>query len=148
MVTAPSENSKQSADLLVLDADLVTMDGNRRVIRNGALATHGGRITWMGAATQARKIFESTRTINANGRIVLPGLVDTHFHTGQQLLRGKLTELARRRRLKLPIWRNYLIPFESVLTEEDMYLSSQIAYANLLRGGHNVFHRRRRAAPT
>jgi 5-methylthioadenosine/S-adenosylhomocysteine deaminase len=93
----------------------------------------------MGTTAEAQWRFGATRRIEAAGRIVLPGLVDTHFHTGQQLLRGKITELARRRQLKLPIWRNYLIPFESVLTDEDMYLSAQIAYANLLRVGTTCF---------
>ena len=139
MTTPVGQNAKQTADLVVLGGDLVTMDGDRRVIRDGALAADAGKITWIGAAAEARQLFEPSRTLNASGRILLPGLVDTHFHTGQQLLRGKITELARRRQLKLPIWRNYLIPFESVLTEEDMYLSAQIAYSNLLGVGTTCF---------
>jgi 5-methylthioadenosine/S-adenosylhomocysteine deaminase len=130
---------REAAELLVLGGDVVTMGTNRKVLNNGALAASGGKITWLGSAVEARRRFEATRTIDANGRIVLPGLVDTHFHTGQQLLRGKITELARRRHLKLPIWRNYLIPFESVLTEEDMFLSAEVAYANLLRVGTTCF---------
>ena len=139
MTTPIRENAKQTPDLLVLGGDLVTMGSDRRVIRNGALAAHDRKISWIGTADEARQLFEPSRTLDASGRILLPGLIDTHFHTGQQLLRGKITELARRHQLKLPIWRNYLIPFESVLTEEDMYLSAQIAYANLLRVGTTCF---------
>jgi 5-methylthioadenosine/S-adenosylhomocysteine deaminase len=132
-------NGKEVTDLLVLGGDVITMDTDHRVIRDGALAARDGRITWIGTASEGRQRFEASRTLDAGERIVLPGLVDTHFHTGQQLLRGKITELGRRRQLKLPIWRNYLIPFESVLTEEDMYLSGQIAYANMLRVGTTCF---------
>ena len=139
MSTLVGENQKQGADLLVLGGDLVTMDAARRVVRNGAVAIQEGRISWIGDAAEARRIFEPRRTLDASGRILLPGLVDTHFHTAQQLLRGKITELARRRQLKLPIWRNYLIPFESVLTEEDVHLSAQLAYTNLLRVGTTCF---------
>ena len=139
MTTPVGENGKQTADLLVLGGDLVTMDADRRVVRGGALVAHDGKIVWIGTSTRAHELFEARRILDAHGCILLPGLVDTHFHTGQQLLRGKITELARRRQLKLPIWRNYLIPFESVLTEEDMYMSAQIAYANLLRVGTTCF---------
>jgi 5-methylthioadenosine/S-adenosylhomocysteine deaminase len=39
----------------------------------------------------------------------------------------------------MPVWRNYLIPFENVLTADDMYLSARLAYANLLRVGTTCF---------
>jgi 5-methylthioadenosine/S-adenosylhomocysteine deaminase len=123
----------------VFGGDIVTMGPGREVIRGGAVAVLEGRIAWVGTSAEARWRFGATQRIEAADRIVLPGLVDTHFHTAQQLLRGKISELARRRQLKLPIWRNYLIPFESVLTEDDMYLSAQIAYANLLRVGTTCF---------
>jgi 5-methylthioadenosine/S-adenosylhomocysteine deaminase len=139
MSSHPDESRIETVDLLVLGGDVVTMDPDRTVIRGGAVAVREGRIAWMGTTAEAQRRFGAARRIEAAGRIVLPGLVDTHFHTGQQLLRGKITELARRRQLKLPIWRNYLIPFESVLTDEDMYLSAQIAYANLLRVGTTCF---------
>lgn len=131
--------TNEATDVLVLGGDVITMDTDRRVIRDGALAVRTGKITWIGPAAEGRQRFEASRTLDAEGRIVLPGLVDTHFHTAQQLLRGKIVELGRRRQLKLPIWRNYLIPFESVLTEEDVYLSGQIAYANSLRLGTTCF---------
>ena len=128
-----------SADLLIAGPDIVTMDGSRPLLRDGAIAVQDGRISWIGPAGPARRGCRAGRTLAADGLIALPGLIDTHFHTAQQLLRGKIIELARRRRLKLPIWRNYLIPFESVLTEEDVYLSAQVAYANALRVGTTCF---------
>lgn len=135
----PSGVRPAQADLLIVGPDVVTMDPARRVIRGGALAVHGGKISWIGPAAGARQRFSATRTIDAAGRIALPGLIDTHFHTGQQLLRGKIIELARRRQLKLPIWRNYLIPFESVLSEQDVYLSGLVGYVNALRVGTTCF---------
>ena len=127
------------ADLLIVGPDIVTMDSSRPVLRDGAIAVSHGLISWIGPAAGARDRFAAGRTIDASGRIALPGLVDAHLHAAQQLLRGKIIELGRRRQLRLPIWRNYLIPFESVLTEEDVYLSAQVAYANALRAGTTCF---------
>jgi 5-methylthioadenosine/S-adenosylhomocysteine deaminase len=134
MATAP-----QPVDLLVLGPTLVTMDSHRSVVGGGALAIRDGRIDWVGTAADAEGRFVAADTLRAPGRIAMPGLLDTHFHTGQQLLRGKIAELGRRRQLRMPIWRNYLIPFESVLEPDDMYLSGLVAYANMLRVGTTCF---------
>jgi 5-methylthioadenosine/S-adenosylhomocysteine deaminase len=138
-VTAPVPGGPVPADLLITGPDLVTMDSARPVLRDGAIAVRGGQIAWIGPDTEARQRFTATRILDARGRIALPGLIDTHFHTAQQLLRGKIIEMARRRQLRLPIWRNYLIPFESLLTEQDVYLSAQLGYANALRVGTTCF---------
>ncbi|HTW02396.1 MAG TPA: amidohydrolase [Streptosporangiaceae bacterium] len=138
MTTTQSGDPPAVADLLITGADLVTMDAARPLVRDGAIAVRAGEISWIGPAGEARRV-EAARTLDGSGQIALPGLIDTHFHTGQQLLRGKIIELAKRRQLRLPIWRNYLIPFESVLTEEDLYLSAQLAYANALRVGTTCF---------
>jgi 5-methylthioadenosine/S-adenosylhomocysteine deaminase len=123
----------------VLGPDIVTMNSAQPVVPDGAVAVDDGKITWIGPAIEAADRFAAGQTICASGRIALPGLVDTHFHTAQQLLRGKIIELGRRRQLKLPIWRNYLIPFESILTEADVLLSGLVGYANALRVGTTCF---------
>jgi 5-methylthioadenosine/S-adenosylhomocysteine deaminase len=140
MIDAEAGSSTPAqADLLLVGPDVVTMDRDQRVIPDGAVAVSGSRIAWIGPAAEARRLYSATRIIEASGRIALPGLVDTHFHTAQQLLRGKIIELGRRRQLRLPIWRNYLIPFEAILAEDDVYLSGQVGYANALRVGTTCF---------
>lgn len=126
-------------DLLVSGADLVTMDPQRSVMTRGTIAVTAGRIAWIGSEAEAAGRFSARDRIDASGRIALPGLIDTHFHTGQQLLRGKLIQMSRTRQLRIPIWRNYLIPFESILAPEDVYLSGMVAYANMIRVGTTCF---------
>ena len=69
----------------------------------------------------------------------MPGLIDTHVHTAQHLLRGKLAEIARRKKIKIPIWKNYYIPFEALLDPEDIYLSGLACYANMISVGTTCF---------
>jgi 5-methylthioadenosine/S-adenosylhomocysteine deaminase len=125
-------------DLVVKNAVVLTMDAAGTVLDRGALAIDQGDIVWMGPDAAAGAI-PAEQVIDAHGGIVMPGLLDTHFHTGQHLLRGKLVELGAQRHLKMPIWKNYLIPFESVLTEDDVHLCATLAYANLLRSGTTCF---------
>ena len=73
---------------------------------------------------------------NATVMTVTHGTID---HGSVWLHNGKIAEMARTRQLKLPVWKNYLIPFESVLEPEDVHLSAQIAYTNMIRVGTTCF---------
>src|SRR5690606_32401322 len=118
-----SENTGPlTADIIVKGCEVVTLDTDNTVINDGAIAVKDGKIIWIGKSAEAGSITADS-IIDGRGRIAMPGLVDAHFHTGQQLLRGKLQRIARKRPLKQPVWKNYLIPFESCLEPEDVYLS-------------------------
>ncbi|MGK6314771.1 amidohydrolase family protein [Neorhizobium sp. DT-125] len=134
MTTATPER----ADILIRRAYVVTLDAENRVFSDGAIAISGNRITWIGSGTEVAKIVAS-EVIDASGQIVLPGMIDAHFHTGQQLLRGKLQAIGRKRPLKLPVWKNYLIPWESCLEPEDVHLSGLVAYSNMIQVGTTCF---------
>ena len=129
----------QAVDLLITGCDIVTIDGKNRVIRDGAIAVKKNKIAWMGKASAARRAVTATSTIDGAGQIAMPGMIDGHVHTAQQLLRGKIAEIANRRHVKIPIWRNYYIPFESMLEPEDVYLSGLLCYANMISVGTTCF---------
>ncbi len=128
----------QSFDILVRGCDVVTMDDAGTVIADGAVGVSGGRIAWVGSNAAASG-FSATTVIDGRDRIALPGMIDGHVHTAQQLLRGKLAELGRKTRLRNPPWKNYYIPFEGMLEPEDVYLSGLVAYANMLLSGTTCF---------
>lgn len=140
MTGAPMTGARppRAVDLLIRGCDVVTLDPANAVIRDGALAVDKGRITWIGPAAEAGA-FVGRDVLDARGQIALPGLIDAHVHTGQQLLRGKLQAIARTRPLKQPIWKNYLIPWESCLEPEDVHLSGLVAYANMIQVGTTCF---------
>jgi 5-methylthioadenosine/S-adenosylhomocysteine deaminase len=138
-VNAASAGAPRRVDILVTGCAVVTMDDAGTVLKNGALAMADGAIVWIGNADDAKGRFQAASTIDGTGRIAMPGLIDGHVHTGQQLLRGKLASLARRRPLKIPIWKNYYIPFEGMLEPEDVYLSGMVAYTNMLQVGTTCF---------
>lgn len=133
-----TKGEPQLVDVVVTGAEIVTLDAENRVISDGTIAVDGGRIVFLGEGEGGRA-YRGRTTIDARGRIAMPGLIDAHFHTGQQLLRGKLQAIARKRPLKLPVWKNYLIPFESCLEPEDVYLSGLVAYTNMIQVGTTCF---------
>lgn len=135
----PSEQGPQQVDLLISGCEVVCLDDADTIIRNGAVAVRGDRIAWIGGADDAASRFIPSSRIGGDGQIAMPGMIDGHVHTGQQLLRGKIAEFARRGQVKIPVWKNYYIPFEGLLDPEDVYLSGLLCYADMISVGTTCF---------
>lgn len=72
---------ESAADMVVRHANIHTMD--EKLPRATALAVKGDKILWIGEAADAAKfIGEKTRVVDAGGRLLLPGFIDSHFHVG------------------------------------------------------------------
>lgn len=138
MVSKPGPGALE-ADLLLIGCAVVAMDATSTQISDGAIAIKDRRIAWIGRAGDAKAQINATSVIDARGTIAMPGLIDAHFHTAQQLLRGKIIALSRQRSLKNPVWKNYYIPFEAMLEPEDVYLSGLLAYTNMIGVGTTCF---------
>jgi cytosine/adenosine deaminase-related metal-dependent hydrolase len=87
MMSTPTNTSQQGRiDLAITNGTVITMDPERRVLRGGAVGIRDGRIVAVEA--DAASLPAARETIDAAGRIVLPGIVDTHGHAGHSLTRG------------------------------------------------------------
>ncbi len=86
--------AKEKVDLLVAGGMVVTLDGSRRVLENGAVAVRGERILAVGPSPEIAERYQGARTIDARGKLVLPGLINTHNHAPMTLLRGIADDLA------------------------------------------------------
>ncbi len=74
-------------DLLIEHGTVISMDAQRRVIDDGAVAVRADRIVAVGTTAELRARFTATKTINAYRKAVLPGLIDSHAHAGHGMLR-------------------------------------------------------------
>lgn len=69
----------EPADVVLLDGKIVTVDDDFRIVK--AMAVRDGRIVFVGDNAQAEKLVgETTQVIELGGRMVLPGLIDSHVH--------------------------------------------------------------------
>jgi len=73
------------ADLVITNGILITMDPERRVIENGAVAVQGNRILDLGPTADIVARHQATKVIDANRMVVMPGLIDGHAHAGHGL---------------------------------------------------------------
>jgi 5-methylthioadenosine/S-adenosylhomocysteine deaminase len=77
-----------AVDLLIAGATIVTARPDGLVIPDGAIAIEGELIAALGPRQQIQAGYAASQTIDASGTIVFPGLVDTHTHLYQTLLKG------------------------------------------------------------
>jgi len=74
-------------DLLLTGGTVVTVDADRRVLLDGAVAIDGGRIVAAGPADEIGRQYQARKVIDCRGKAVLPGLVDAHGHGGHSLIK-------------------------------------------------------------
>ena len=79
--------------LIVTNATVLTMDAQRRVIQDGAVAVNGSDIVAVGTAAEIARRFHAADTIDASGQVVMPGLINTHGHVPMVLYRGLADDL-------------------------------------------------------
>ncbi|HEV7395193.1 MAG TPA: amidohydrolase [Pyrinomonadaceae bacterium] len=132
---ASAQSGKASADLIVSGGTIVTMDNARNVIENGALAITGGRIVAVGPAAEIQKRYVARETIDARGRLIVPGLINGHTHIPMTLFRGLADDL------DLQDWlTKYIFPAEAKnVTEEFVRAGTRLGLAEMIRGGTTTY---------
>ncbi|SNS84668.1 Cytosine/adenosine deaminase [Noviherbaspirillum humi] len=116
--------------LLIKNAQvLVTMDAQRREIAGGAVFIRGNVIEQVGASADLPQTADEV--IDASGRLVMPGLVNTHHHMFQSLTRA----VPGAQDAELFGWLTHLYPIWSGLTGEMVKVSTQTAMLELMLSG-------------
>lgn len=126
---------KERVDLLVTGGTVVTMDAERRVIQDGAVAIRGDSIVAVGPSAEVAAKYSTRRRIDARGRIVLPGLINTHGHAPMTLMRGLADDLTLQEWLT-----KYIFPAEARnVTEDYVEWGTKLAMAEMIRGGTTTY---------
>ena len=122
---------KERVDLLVAGGTVVTMDSSKRVIEDGAVAIRKDEIIAVGKREELANRYEATRTIDAHGRIIMPGLINAHAHAAMSLFRGIADDLS------LDDWlRKYIFPAEARnVTPDFVAWGTRLGILEMLQGG-------------
>ncbi len=119
------------ADLIIHRCRMLNPD--LTVTPDATLTIDRGRIIRIAAGPQEGADAPARIHLDGSGMLALPGLVDAHTHSAQQLLRGSVVD-------ELPmIWARILVPFESALTPEDVYASARLFIVENLKAGITTF---------
>ncbi|WP_150274688.1 amidohydrolase family protein [Paenibacillus tepidiphilus] len=122
---------KEQADILITNCSLMTPDFE--IAEGQTVVIRDTRIVDIGPSETLNGKYEGKETLRGKGKLLMPGLVDAHTHTCQQFLRGRtLGEYPM-------IWSRILVPFESSLREEDVYLGAQVSCLEMMKSGTTTF---------
>ncbi|MCI8995484.1 MAG: amidohydrolase [Lachnospiraceae bacterium] len=113
---------------LLKNAMIVTMNKDGQVFTKGNLLFEEDRILQVGNDPVEERACD--QVLDLTGKLVMPGLVNTHVHTSQQLARGLADDVDLLTWLRDRIW-----PYESHMTEEDSYISTLFCAAEQIRAG-------------
>lgn len=131
-MTSKAIHEPNSGLLILHNAFILTMDPQTRVFRNGAIAIQHDTIVAIGPSQQILDRFSSIspQLIDLQAQFLLPGFVNTHVHTSQQLGRGIADDVDLLTWLHHRIW-----PYESTMTHQDSYISTLLCEIELIHSG-------------
>jgi len=123
----------KSADILVVNGTVLTLNANDTEISNGAVAISKDTITAIGPAIDFSD-WSASRVIDANGGIIMPGLINSHTHASMTCFRGLADDL------QLMSWLNdHIFPAEAKLDDQKVYLGALLACAEMIMSGTTCF---------
>ena len=126
----------QNVNTLFTNAIVLTMDGKLNQYDRGALAVRDDMIVAVGAESEITKEYSADETIDCDGKVLMPGLVNAHTHVPMTLLRGLADDL------RLDVWlMGYMLPVErEFVTPEFVRIGTLLACAEQIRSGVTTFN--------
>ncbi|MBI2880373.1 MAG: amidohydrolase [Candidatus Tectomicrobia bacterium] len=115
---------------------IVTMDGQRRVLKGGALLVRGNAISALGSRRELQALAPDAELLSFDRHALLPGFIDGHEHATQMLGRGLADDVDE---VKVRWGWDRIYPWEAVLEEEDVYTGALLTAVELVRNGVTCF---------
>ncbi|MBL8123625.1 MAG: amidohydrolase [Blastocatellia bacterium] len=127
--------ANSAVDILIAGGTIVTMDDGRRVIEDGAVAIKGDKIVAVGKRSEIVRKYRAKQTINAAGKAVVPGLINTHTHVPMALFRGIADDM------DLQEWlTKFIFPAEAKnVNEAFVRAGTRLGLAEMIKGGTTTY---------
>lgn len=120
--------------LLIGNGKVITRDNSRPLIENGCVAVEGNKIVEVGTTQELRSKYNDARFIDAKGKLVMPGFINTHMHYYSTFARGMANDSPPAYKfsdiLKGLWWR-----LDKKLTLEDTYYSAIMPMIDQIKNG-------------
>lgn len=117
-------------DIIIKDSTIITMDEQRTIISGGSIAIQNENIVEIGIAKELLEKYPGAKVIDAHGKIVMPGFVNTHDHMFQGLIKGLGDD-----RVLIDWFRHVTGPSSVQLTPEDCYIAGMLGCLESIRSG-------------
>jgi len=119
--------------ILLKNGIVITMDGARRIIQDGAVAIEGQNIVAVGRTSEIEKEHQDAIVIDANHKAILPGIVNLHYHS-HLLTRGLFQSVTPTATLDEQLI-DFFYPLAKKMTPEDVYAEASLGYVEAIKTG-------------
>jgi cytosine/adenosine deaminase-related metal-dependent hydrolase len=134
--TKTPASPKRQVDTLIRQVCAVTVDADRRIIKDAAIAIAGDRIVAIGKTADVEAEVEAKTVIDGRRFVATPGFINGHIHiTGEPITRGYVPDDTG---WQENVW-SWLIPLYGAQTPKDEAISAQFAALEMLRTGTTCF---------
>ena len=124
-----------TCDLLISGGIVLTMDAERRILWDGAIAVAGNRILEVGRRIDLQPKYQSTRVIDARGKVITPGFIQTHVHvSAEQCVKGVLPDT-----MPPSQWVRQVTQFYAAASPEEEALNATYTFMEMIRTGTTCF---------
>ncbi|MHB8757551.1 MAG: putative aminohydrolase SsnA [Bacillota bacterium] len=120
--------------LIVGNGRLATLGEEPRVIQSGAVAVEDGLVVAIGTTRALREKDKKARFLDADGGVIMPGMVNIHAHGYGAFARGMAVPGAPAKTF-LQILRSLWWKLDRALTPEDVYVSAALGFIDGLKNG-------------
>ncbi len=123
------------ADLIIKNGYVLTMDPERRILSDGAVAIAGSRIIAVGRTDAILGAHRADEVIDATDKIVLPGIIDGHNHPFSYLFGGAGDDMSI-----FDVLYERFYPYEVHISEEEAYWGCLANYSTMIKNGTTCFN--------
>jgi len=121
------------SQIYIKNAYILTINEKKEVYSQGDILIEDDKLKAVGKVNP-EDVLPDAQVVEAKGKIIMPGLINTHVHTSQQLERGLGDDVDLLTWLHKRTW-----PYESSLTPEDSYVSTLLCMLEQIRSGVTAF---------
>jgi 5-methylthioadenosine/S-adenosylhomocysteine deaminase len=129
--------ARQAAEvsLVIANGIVITVDGSRRILNPGSVAINGTQIVAIDTPAAIAARYRTADTIDASGKVVMPGLINTHTHAAMVMFRGLGNDLA------LMDWlQKYIFPAEArTVSPEFVRVGTRLALLEMIQSGTTTY---------
>lgn len=120
--------------LLIGNGKVITRDKTHPIIDNGCIAVEGNKIVEVGLTSLLKNKYVLSKFIDAKGKLIMPGFINTHMHYYSTFARGLVNDSPPAKKLSEILsglwWR-----LDKALTLEDVYYSALVPMIEQIKNG-------------
>src|SRR5690625_3637940 len=115
--------------IIILDTTIITMENNKAVM-NGSIVVEDGKVAMITQGNLTEKqLNNADEVIDGRNQVVIPGLINAHYHSYANLLKGTINNLP------LEIWSLYTTAYGYALEDEDINNAVLLGVIDMFKSG-------------